>query len=604
MQNPTQKILAALLLPILILGGCGKKEVVESAPPETFVLQAEDFTPTIELAGNLAPAEEAFVSAKAAGRIDSLDVGVGDRVVAGQILGALAAEESKIGLQTAATDSSRARSSYSAQKALLDQQVVAAEKAVATARAALTASENSASGTKSTTVEQVALAEKGVQQAEDALASVKNVTEQRWESFYSSAQSTVRGALIVAGSLASFAENLLETSNDVSSYYDQYKNYFGAKDSQSLTDARNTFHDFYNQLEAFSKIYESKIKSGDVSQEEWVEYMTELEDKMELAQTLVEDMYHMLSATISGGTLSETTLQSLKSQTLTFAGTVESAILSSSESGAKAGVRGWLMTKSEIETQNSAEISAAEKQVLVAKQALNQAKAATSQGVTGAYGQVNILEEQLAQAEAALVSAKALRESTLRQLERGLSAASGSYQLATALLDNTKITAPFSGIIVAKLADKGEVVGGGQPVFQISNDDLFKLEADVPDTKIAKLQLGLAATVTLDGLGGEFAATLTKIDPAVDPITRKLGVELTLSEIPAGAKVGQFARAKLNLPAETAFFVPRKFVRSDFDGQYILLENGERISVFTGDERDDEIKIWWPEIESGKILEL
>ena len=53
----------------------------------------------------------------------------------------------------------------------------------------------------------------------------------------------------------------------------------------------------------------------------------------------------------------------------------------------------------------------------------------------------------------------------------------------------------------------------------------------MPDTKINNLQLGLKADISVDGLMGTYPATLTKIDPSVNPVTRKLSIELILSEI-------------------------------------------------------------------------
>ncbi len=72
------------------------------------------------------------------------------------------------------------------------------------------------------------------------------------------------------------------------------------------------------------------------------------------------------------------------------------------------------------------------------------------------------------------------------------------------VLDDFKITAPSSGIITTRLADAGEVVAAGSPLFDIVDLDRLYLKVYVPEIFIGKLRFGLPARIYIDAYPGRY----------------------------------------------------------------------------------------------------
>ena len=66
------------------------------------------------------------------------------------------------------------------------------------------------------------------------------------------------------------------------------------------------------------------------------------------------------------------------------------------------------------------------------------------------------------------------------------------------VLDDLTISAPSEGMIMARFADHGEVVGAGAPLFELVDLDQLYLKVYVPEILIGKVRLGLKARVYVD----------------------------------------------------------------------------------------------------------
>ncbi|MFO1476438.1 MAG: efflux RND transporter periplasmic adaptor subunit, partial [Verrucomicrobiota bacterium] len=103
---------------------------------------------------------------------------------------------------------------------------------------------------------------------------------------------------------------------------------------------------------------------------------------------------------------------------------------------------------------------------------------------------------------------------------------------AQAMMDYTRITAPFAGVITRKLADVGDLVGDptmpNRPILEMEDPTALRLEADVPEAVIGKLAVGDKLPVRIGSLDGELAGVISEIAPAGDPSSRTFLVKLDL----------------------------------------------------------------------------
>ncbi len=69
---------------------------------------------------------------------------------------------------------------------------------------------------------------------------------------------------------------------------------------------------------------------------------------------------------------------------------------------------------------------------------------------------------------------------------------------------HSKLYAPFSGYIGAKIMESGDLASPGRPVFQLLDINTVKAAIPVPDAEVNQLKKGDSAKVKIDALGEDF----------------------------------------------------------------------------------------------------
>ena len=103
----------------------------------------------------------------------------------------------------------------------------------------------------------------------------------------------------------------------------------------------------------------------------------------------------------------------------------------------------------------------------------------------------------------------------------GVIKAQSDLENARDRMTDTKVRAPLAGTIIAKNVELGTVisspstdVGGGTVMFRMANLDTVQIRSLVDETDIAKVQPGLAATITVDAYPNRpFQGVVLKIEP-------------------------------------------------------------------------------------------
>ena len=118
------------------------------------------------------------------------------------------------------------------------------------------------------------------------------------------------------------------------------------------------------------------------------------------------------------------------------------------------------------------------------------------------------------------------------------------------------IRAPFAGVVTARNADIGDLVGPGasgqQPMFSLADASRIRLYVSVPQAYSATMARGLAATLTVPELPGRsFPARLAGTAEAIDPKTGTLQVELIADNPGLALKPGGYAQVAFSLPGRS-----------------------------------------------------
>ena len=115
-------------------------------------------------------------------------------------------------------------------------------------------------------------------------------------------------------------------------------------------------------------------------------------------------------------------------------------------------------------------------------------------------------------------------------------------------LKQTRIVAPDSGIISARSATVGAVVGAGTELFRLIRQSRLEWRAEVISSDLPKIKIGMQANI-IAADGSHLMGKVRKVSPMVDTQTRNtiVYVDLTTNSVKAGmfAK-GDFALGQTN----------------------------------------------------------
>lgn len=133
-------------------------------------------------------------------------------------------------------------------------------------------------------------------------------------------------------------------------------------------------------------------------------------------------------------------------------------------------------------------------------------------------------------------------------------AAKAAYSASQVRLGNTSVKAPDDGVISARSATVGGVVGAGQELFRLVRQGRMEWRAEVTPSEVGRLKVGQKVQVTL-ATGTELAGQVRAISPTADLQTRNINVYVDLprhNDLTAGT----FAKGRFALGESAALTVP------------------------------------------------
>ncbi|MGF7161949.1 membrane fusion protein (multidrug efflux system) [Rhodoligotrophos appendicifer] len=146
------------------------------------------------------------------------------------------------------------------------------------------------------------------------------------------------------------------------------------------------------------------------------------------------------------------------------------------------------------------------------------------------------------------------RDESLAQLR----IAEARLQIAQKNLGDTRILAPFDGILGLRSVSVGAYVTKGIDLVDLIQTDPLKVSFQLPERFLAHLSVGQGVEVTVDALPGEkFGGRVTVISPSITIAGRSLSLRAEISNPQDRLKPGLFARVNLTVAQrEQAMLIP------------------------------------------------
>ena len=155
-------------------------------------------------------------------------------------------------------------------------------------------------------------------------------------------------------------------------------------------------------------------------------------------------------------------------------------------------------------------------------------------------------------------------------------------------LKQTKIFAPDSGIISARNATVGAVVGAGAELFRLIRQSRLEWRAEVISSDLPKIKIGMLANI-IAADGSHLTGKVRKVSPMVDMQTRNTIVYV---DLPANSvKAGMFAKGDFAMGQSNTLSIPQ---------QALVLRDGFNYVFVVKNMKNQQAKVGQIKVQTGK----
>jgi HlyD family secretion protein len=175
------------------------------------------------------------------------------------------------------------------------------------------------------------------------------------------------------------------------------------------------------------------------------------------------------------------------------------------------------------------------------------------------------------------------RDVQINQLEESVRRMEDNLNLVRKNLESLDVRAPVNGQLASLNAEIGESKGAGQRLGQINVLDSYKINAQIDEHYISRVQRGLLAEFEYSN--NTYKLEVTKIYPEVRNGQFSIDMEFT-DGLPHNMRIGQTFRIKLELGApKESLLIPRGGFYQSTGGQWIFVVDESGNNAYKRDIR-------------------
>lgn len=177
--------------------------------------------------------------------------------------------------------------------------------------------------------------------------------------------------------------------------------------------------------------------------------------------------------------------------------------------------------------------------------------------------------------EAQISAAKSGRSAALEQVQVN----DADVQKIKTLIDYTKVTAPFTGVVTRRYADKGSMIQAGtasqtqaMPVVKLSQNSRLRLILPVPESAVPTVHIGQQVEVRVPTMNRTFPGKVARFADKVAMATRTMDTEVDVENPSLLLIPGMYAEVNLTLSQRKAVLaVPVMAVDHEGDAGSVLV---------------------------------
>ena len=207
--------------------------------------------------------------------------------------------------------------------------------------------------------------------------------------------------------------------------------------------------------------------------------------------------------------------------------------------------------------------------------------------ISAAQKRIRQAQADVRAAQAGVRSKQSAAEAAKRNIAKeqaGVAQARAGYQSAAAQKGYAALKAEVDGVITQRPISPGVLVNPGQTVLKIAQISPIRLQTNVPEGDLAKIDVGANVTITSrDGKGTPIHARVSSVSPSVDPQARTGVVEVVWPNADNRFLPGQFVTMQIEVGASPdALSVPMDSIQLPPSG-----DGGEKPFVWIAEPSGD-----------------
>ncbi|OYU11344.1 MAG: efflux transporter periplasmic adaptor subunit [Comamonadaceae bacterium PBBC1] len=165
-------------------------------------------------------------------------------------------------------------------------------------------------------------------------------------------------------------------------------------------------------------------------------------------------------------------------------------------------------------------------------------------------------------------------------------------QLQNVRLSQTQVRAPDAGVISARQATVGSVVGAGAELFRLIRQGRIEWRAEVTAAEIGRIQVG--APVQIKAASGQLLqGKVRMVAPSVDAQTRNALVYVDLPTQTGSARAGMYAQGEIALGQSQALTVPQAAV--------VVRDGFSYVYTVGADQKVSQLKVQTGRQSAGRV---
>jgi membrane fusion protein (multidrug efflux system) len=195
-----------------------------------------------------------------------------------------------------------------------------------------------------------------------------------------------------------------------------------------------------------------------------------------------------------------------------------------------------------------------------------------------------------------LYRTQAVSQSQVQSLEAQRDASLAAVHAAEARLAHTVIKAPFSGRLGLRRVSVGSLVGPDTVITTLDDTHKIKLDFDVPEVFIARLEPGMRVVArSVAWPGEEFTGEVQSVDTRVDPASRTVAVRALVDNSEGRLRAGMFLTVIMLKENIESLMIPEQALVPERSTQSVIVVTEDSTAEFrvvkTGRRRPGEVEI-------------